>query len=114
MEIKKITIENKEYPLVLKEIHNPPKELYIKGEIVNQDKVAVAIVGTRRYSQYGKQVCLDIAGKLAKLGFRLFPGWQKALIHSRIRQLWKITAGQLRFWEAEWTRKALLLRVIMN
>lgn len=79
MDIKKITIENKEYPAVLKEIHNPPKELYIKGEITNQDKVAVAIVGTRRYSQYGKQACLDIAGKLAKLGITIVSGLAKGI-----------------------------------
>jgi DNA processing protein len=79
MDIKKITLENKEYPAILKEIHNPPKELYIKGEIVNQDKVAVAIVGTRRYSQYGKQVCLDIAGKLAKLGITIVSGLAKGI-----------------------------------
>ncbi|MBU4285126.1 DNA-processing protein DprA [Patescibacteria group bacterium] len=79
MDIKKITIENKEYPAVLKEIHNPPKELYIKGEIINQDKVAVAIVGTRRYSQYGKQACLDIAGKLAKLGITIVSGLAKGI-----------------------------------
>ena len=79
MDIKKITIENKEYPAILKEIHNPPKELYIKGEIINQDKVAIAIVGTRRYSQYGKQVCLDIAGKLAKLGITIVSGLAKGI-----------------------------------
>lgn len=64
---------------MLKEIHNPPKELYIKGEITNQDKVAVAVVGTRKYSQYGKQACLDIAGKLAKLGITIVSGLAKGI-----------------------------------
>ena len=72
--IKKIKFEDKEYPATLKEIHRPPKELYIKGEIKNQDKVAIAIVGTRKYSQYGKQVCLDITTKLAKLGITIISG----------------------------------------
>jgi len=77
--IRKITLQDKNYPAILKEIHNPPKELYIKGEITNQDKVAIAVVGTRKYTQYGKQVCLDIAGKLAKLGITIVSGLAKGI-----------------------------------
>jgi len=77
--IKKITLQNKEYPAILKEIHDPPKELYIKGEIIEQDKTAIAIVGTRKYSQYGKQVTLDIAGKLAELGITIVSGLAKGI-----------------------------------
>jgi len=80
MSISKIVkFEDKEYPQTLKEIHHPPKELYIKGEIKNQDKVAIAIVGTRKYSQYGKQVCLDITTKLAKLGITIVSGLAKGI-----------------------------------
>jgi DNA processing protein len=72
-------LQDKNYPAILKEIHNPPKELYIKGEIIPQDKVAIAVVGTRKYTQYGKQVCLDIAGKLAKLGITIVSGLAKGI-----------------------------------
>jgi len=78
-DIRKITLQDKEYPSLLKQIHDPPKELYIKGEIINQDKVAVAVVGTRKYTQYGKQVCFDIAGKLAKLGITIVSGLAKGI-----------------------------------
>jgi len=78
-EIRKITLQDKEYPAILKEISDPPKELYIKGEIIPQDKVAVAVVGTRKYSQYGKQAVLDIAGKLAKLGITIVSGLAKGI-----------------------------------
>lgn len=77
--IKKITINDKEYPEQLKEIHDPPQELYTKGEIKNQDKVAIAIVGTRKYSQYGKQVTFDISGKLAKLGITIVSGLARGI-----------------------------------
>lgn len=77
--IRKITLQEKKYPAILKEIHNPPKELYIKGKITNQDKVAVAVVGTRKYTQYGKQVAFDIAGKLAKLGITIVSGLAKGI-----------------------------------
>ena len=77
--IRKITLQDKNYPAILKEIHNPPKELYIKGEIINQDKVAIGVVGTRKYTQYGKQACLDIAGKLARLGITIVSGLAKGI-----------------------------------
>ena len=76
---RKITINDKEYPSILKEIHNPPKQLFIKGEIKNQDKVAIAIVGTRRYSAYGKQVALDLSSKLAKLGITIVSGLARGI-----------------------------------
>lgn len=79
LEPRKIRLQDKNYPAILKEIHNPPKELYIKGEIIPQDKVAIAVVGTRKYTQYGKQVCLDIAGKLAKLGITIVSGLAKGI-----------------------------------
>lgn len=77
--IRKITLQSKDYPAILKEIHDPPKELYIKGKIINQDKVAVGVVGTRKCTQYGKQVTFDIAGKLAKLGITIVSGLAKGI-----------------------------------
>ena len=77
--IRKIALPDKDYPAILKEIHNPPKELYIKGEIISQDKVAVAVVGTRNCSQYGKQATFDIVGKLAKLGITIVSGLAKGI-----------------------------------
>ena len=77
--IGKITLQDKTYPAILKEIHNPPEQLFIKGKILPQDKVAIAIVGTRKYTSYGKQVALDISGKLAKLGITIVSGLAKGI-----------------------------------
>ena len=51
-----ISIEDKEYPLLLKRIHNPPICLYIIGrkEILNE--ASIAIVGSRDATEYGKYV----------------------------------------------------------
>ena len=76
---RKISLQDKEYPAILKEIHDPPKELYINGEIISQDKVAVAIVGTRKFTQYGKQVAYDISGGLAKLGITIVSGLARGI-----------------------------------
>lgn len=77
--IKKISLQSKNYPAILKEIHDHPKELYIRGEIIEQDKTAIGIVGTRKYSQYGKQVTLDIAGELARMGITIVSGLAKGI-----------------------------------
>ncbi len=71
--MEKITIEDKDYPEQLKKIKNAPKALYFRGKI-RPDEVRFAIVGTRRYSSYGKQVALEIAGNLAESGLTIVSG----------------------------------------
>ncbi|MDI6591937.1 MAG: DNA-processing protein DprA [Patescibacteria group bacterium] len=72
-EIKIINIEDKNYPKLLKEIKNPPKVLYVRGEI-KSDENCFAVVGTRMCSAYGKQVALEIAGDLAEAGLTIVSG----------------------------------------
>jgi len=72
-DIKTILIEDKNYPKLLKEISDPPKILYYLGEI-KADESSFAIVGTRRFSSYGKQVALEIAGDLAEAGLTIVSG----------------------------------------
>lgn len=72
-EIKEIKIEDKNYPKILRKITNPPKVLYEKGEIKNNE-FCFAIVGTRRCSPYGKQATLEIAGGLANAGLTIVSG----------------------------------------
>jgi len=72
-ELKKIFIEDKNYPFLLRKIKNPPKILYIKGEIFPEE-FCFAIVGSRRFSTYGKQVALDFAGDLAESSLVIVSG----------------------------------------
>jgi DNA processing protein len=72
-DIKTIDIENKNYPRLLKEIKGAPKVIYYKGEILAEEN-CLAIVGTRMYSAYGKQVALEIAGDLAEAGLTIVSG----------------------------------------
>jgi DNA processing protein len=72
-DIKTVSIENKNYPKLLKEIKNPPKVLFYLGELKATEN-CFAIVGTRRYSPYGKQVALEIAGDLAEAGLTIISG----------------------------------------
>jgi DNA processing protein len=72
-EIKTINIDNKEYPKLLKEIKDPPKVLYYRGEIKFEEN-CFAVVGTRMASSYGKQVALEMAGDLAEAGLTIVSG----------------------------------------
>lgn len=56
---------DKDYPELLAEIYDPPMLLYSNGQIKETDFNAVAIVGTRRASEYGRNAARSIAKKLA-------------------------------------------------
>jgi len=75
--IEIIKIEDKGYPKLLKKIEDPPKILYIRGELPK--KPCFAIVGTRRCSAYGKQIALEIAGGLAEVGLTIVSGMARGI-----------------------------------
>jgi DNA processing protein len=58
-----IFFEDEDYPQLLKEIYDPPLMLYVKGEI--KPKVAIAIVGSRKPTNYGAKVCANISRDIA-------------------------------------------------
>jgi len=72
-QIKSFSIEDKNYPALLKKISHPPKILYVKGEVF-ENELCFGIVGTRRFSSYGKQVALEIGGDLAEVGLIIVSG----------------------------------------
>ncbi|MFA6296385.1 MAG: DNA-processing protein DprA [Patescibacteria group bacterium] len=69
-----ITIKDKAYPKLLKEIYDPPALLYVRGELKEQDEFAISVVGTRKISQYGKQVIPDIVHELASNKITIISG----------------------------------------
>lgn len=72
--IEIISVMDDGYPELLKEIHNPPFLLYIKGKLTKADENAIAIVGSRRCTDYGKSAALDTASKLAESGITIISG----------------------------------------
>lgn len=63
--INKISIESESYPDLLKYIKDPPKELYYVGNIKLAGLLAVAVVGSRKASAYGKWAANEIGKRLA-------------------------------------------------
>lgn len=72
--MKVITWEDAEYPARLREISQPPPILYLKGQITQEDAWAVAIVGTRRVTAYGRQVAEEVGSFLAQNGITVVSG----------------------------------------
>ena len=70
----KITIEDKEYPECLKQIKNPPKQLYLKGNIKLLKSPSIAIVGARNCTQYGEKMAKKFAKELAEFGITIISG----------------------------------------
>ena len=72
--IKILTWEDEAYPQRLKEIDQPPPVLYIRGEYLPDDVFAVAVVGTRRVTAYGRQITEELAAFLAANGITVISG----------------------------------------
>ena len=73
-EIKIIKKSSRDYPKLLKEIHNAPKQLYVRGVLPKSCDLNLAIVGTRAASEYGKTLAFKIAKELSELGFNIVSG----------------------------------------
>lgn len=69
-----LTWADEEYPRRLKQIDNPPPVLYQRGNLTSVDDWAVAVVGTRRISPYGRQVAEMIGNFLARNGVTVVSG----------------------------------------
>ena len=67
------------YPRLLNEIHSPPPLLYVKGSLLPRDDLAVAVVGTRRLTVYGREAAAKLATGLAANGVTLVSGLAKGV-----------------------------------
>ena len=73
------TIDDDTYPRRLKEINNPPPVIYLKGEYIPTDEWAVAIVGTRIATSYGKQITQELAAFLANHDITVVSGMARGV-----------------------------------
>ena len=75
-------------PALLKSIAQPPPVLYVRGEIAPADQFAVAIVGTRHASVYGKEVARRMATDWRRTGSPSSAAWPWGSTASPTRQPW--------------------------
>lgn len=63
-DIEMVNIHNELYPKLLKEIYDPPVNLFIKGNNKNLNSKCISVVGSRMYSDYGKKITKIISNEL--------------------------------------------------
>ena len=68
------TWHDPEYPPRLREIYDRPPLLFVRGRLEPADEWAVAVVGTRRVSPYGRQVTEELSRGLAHNGVTVVSG----------------------------------------
>lgn len=61
--IKKLSPE--EFPAALREIADPPETLYLEGELPGEDFIYLTVVGSRKFSEYGRQAVEKIIGDIS-------------------------------------------------
>lgn len=72
--IRVIGLHDDDYPARLRTIYDPPAVLFVKGTLLPEDRRAIAIVGSRRASPYGRHVAAELAAGLARHGFTVVSG----------------------------------------
>jgi len=73
-----LAAEDEGYPILLREIHDPPIGLYCRGRY-EPAQTSVAIVGSRRTTQYGLATARRLGGELARRGFCVVSGLARGI-----------------------------------
>lgn len=77
--IQVFTWDDERYPLNLRQAYNAPPLLMARGQIEKRDEWAVAVVGTRRASVYGKEAARMICRGLAQAGVTVVSGLARGI-----------------------------------
>jgi len=77
--VKVISYFDEDYPANLKEIYDPPVILYVKGELKDDDRYSIGIVGSRHASRYGLQTAERLGCELAAMGITVVSGLARGI-----------------------------------
>jgi DNA processing protein len=69
-----ITCHDASYPTSLLQIYDPPPLLFTRGSLISDDNYAIAVVGTRRTSSYGRNMTDRFTAALCSLGYTVISG----------------------------------------
>nr|WP_322786317.1 DNA-processing protein DprA [Desulfofundulus thermocisternus] len=78
-DIKYVTIEDGEYPRLLRNIFDPPPALFVRGSLSRLGEQAVAVVGSRRPTPYGLAVAEKLGEELARAGLAVVSGMARGI-----------------------------------
>src|SRR5690606_29118587 len=77
--VQMLTSDSADYPPGLKQLCDAPPILFIQGDIRPSDALAVAIVGTRHATAYGRTQAQRIAFGLAQVGITVVSGMARGI-----------------------------------
>src|SRR5262249_32105356 len=69
-----LALGSPEYPASLSQIADPPHLLYVRGQLLPADAKAVALVGSRSCSSYGRRMAERLATGLSRAGYSIVSG----------------------------------------
>lgn len=79
MNVSMITQLDEVYPDTLREIHDPPVVLYVRGKLDRRDRIAVGVVGSRRATTYGLTTARKLSFQLAYAGVTVLSGLARGI-----------------------------------
>ena len=74
-----ITAQDDEYPSALREIHDPPIVLYVRGQLTDRDRHTVAVVGSRKCSHYATECAKKLSFQMAYAGLTVVSGLARGI-----------------------------------
>ncbi|MBF0344076.1 MAG: DNA-protecting protein DprA [Nitrospirae bacterium] len=74
-----LKLNDKNYPSLLKELYDTPIILYVKGQLIEEDRYAIAVVGSRLTTHYGISVAERLSDDLASRGFTVVSGLARGI-----------------------------------
>lgn len=76
---KVLTFASPEYPAMLRQIEDAPVILYARGTVQDEDRFAIALVGSRKATPYGRLVAEKLSSELGASGFTIVSGMARGI-----------------------------------
>lgn len=77
--VKVLTLSSAGYPAWLREIHDPPTVLYVRGGIESRDRHSIGVVGTRKPTHYAEGCAKKLSYQLAYAGVTVVSGLARGI-----------------------------------
>jgi DNA processing protein len=78
-QVSLLTLADADYPRALRWIADPPAVLYVRGRLVSSHQLAVAVIGSRKPSAYGKIAAQRFSQSLAEHGYTVVSGLARGI-----------------------------------
>ncbi len=69
-----VTMLDPEYPGLLREIYDPPLVLYVRGQLPSNSERMLGVIGSRRFSHYGKKMAEELASSASFANWNIVSG----------------------------------------